>query len=640
MKFELLKLRAKNFVLYEDLNIDFQTLEGNLIFIVGKNLDISGTDSNGTGKTLIGDLITDLLFDKTIRGHSQQSFIGKFDKWCFSSLFVRESLSGEVYSIEKYRKHPKHGDKLFFKKGPKSKGSDLTKKTKALTYDIIWKTLGLNWHTFKNRNYFGQDDMGRFLRVTDAKKAEIIIDIQQLHSFEEARKLAHIQLRSSKSIVESKTVSLEHLEEKFVLAKKFYVDQKKSLKNQLDEERVMIFGLEKEISEKESKIKNVDYLKKQILVCEDEIKRIKGDLVKAVDIKAELSEITSDLSDIKIKISFETEARKKLTDKISGLKKEISDLKNKITVSCEKCGADLDGSRRMSSIRTVNLDLRENKAASEKKKKIIADLTNEKVKLVKAKNDLALSLLEYKSVISDHEELLKKHDDLKTKVVKNDKFLASIEFLKDKILDANKRIKIRAKNNLSAMKKDIDVQREEYASLKKEILRLKKEADKDEFAKAVFYKTIRSLFNSFLSDLNNHSNSLLDSLCDNDIDVQFRSRTERKSKKVVDEINVLISVDGAAPRNFKTYSGGERGRVEFVTQLALFLSSENSFPFLFLDEIFTGVDNSGRERMISLLQEIAEKGNKVFIVSNKVVPTGYGQIIEVVRKDSKSTINY
>ena len=195
MSFEFIRLRATNFVLYEDLEINFRELEGNLIFITGKNLDVSGTDSNCSGKTLIGDIFTDLLFDKTIRRHSQGSFIGKFGKWCSSSLLIEDTLSEKRYLIKKFRKHPKHGDKLFFIEQFKGKKKDLSRKTKADTYKRIAKVFGINWRTFRNRNYFGQDDPERFLKVTDAKKAEIIIDIQDLHDFQKAKDLSSSNLK-------------------------------------------------------------------------------------------------------------------------------------------------------------------------------------------------------------------------------------------------------------------------------------------------------------------------------------------------------------------------------------------------------------------------------------------------------------
>ena len=130
MSFEFVRLQAENFVLYENLDIKFEELEGNLIFITGKNLDVSGTDSNCSGKTLIGDIFTDLLFDKTIRRHSQGSFIGKFCKWCSSSILIKDTISKKNYLIKKFRNHPKYDDKVFFIEKFKSEKKNLSRKKK------------------------------------------------------------------------------------------------------------------------------------------------------------------------------------------------------------------------------------------------------------------------------------------------------------------------------------------------------------------------------------------------------------------------------------------------------------------------------------------------------------------------------
>jgi hypothetical protein len=258
MKFEFLELKALNFVLYKSLKIDFTELEGNLIFITGKNFDVSGVDSNCSGKSLIGDILTDLFFDKTVRRHSQKNFIGEWKKWCLTKITLRDTLTKDQYSIIKYRNHPTHNDKVFF---VKNTTVNLSKKTKADTYKVIAKVFGINWSTFKNRNFFGQDDDGRFLRVTDSKKADIIIDIQNLHDLQESQKKAKKNMKEIKLKLLIGETKLESIQEKIKFIEEFEEEEKERNEKDLSNAKVSLGRIRSEIKKKEIEInafENVD----------------------------------------------------------------------------------------------------------------------------------------------------------------------------------------------------------------------------------------------------------------------------------------------------------------------------------------------------------------------------------------------
>ncbi len=95
-----------------------------------------------------------------------------------------------------------------------------------------------------------------------------------------------------------------------------------------------------------------------------------------------------------------------------------------------------------------------------------------------------------------------------------------------------------------------------------------------EFSERAFETTIRTLFDGFLGNLNHYSNVYLGILSDNDIEVSFTPETKKASKEIVDKINAMVMVNGRKPRPFRTYSGGEIGKIEFSTQIALFSSAD------------------------------------------------------------------
>ena len=636
MIFEFLNLQASNFVLYESLNIDFTKLEGNLIFITGKNFDVSGVDSNCSGKSLIGDILTDLFFDKTIRRHGQKDFIGKWRKWCSTEITLKNTLTGDSYSIAKYRNHPIHKDKVFF---IKNTSVDLSKKTKADTYKVIAEIFGINWNTFKNRNFFGQDDDGRFLRVTDSKKADIIIDIQNLHDLQESQKKAKQNAKEIKRELLTKKVKLESVQEKIELIKKFEKRERENHEHNLEDIKASLEEFKFKIKKEKEKLNTFEDIDESLQEISNKVNKFEKKFKTLEKLEEQSAVKKADRSLVARDLDHQLKRLEEKTKEISGLKRELRNLKKLKTDSCKLCGAFLDSKKKAHILKITALKL----VAQEKLDVKIRDKITQ--------------LNENQTTISQELEVLQKKIDELLPCKKRMKILEKKRTSIEEIKLDRLRVEISLKESNQAFKRALkryddlrtsdalDKYKEEIASAikdlvfyEKQIKKMSIQRRKNDFSAVVFEKTIRNIFNNFLKDLNHSANDLLGTLCDNDIDVTFVGKTERASKKVVDSISVNISVDGTESRDFRTYSGGEKGRVELVTQLALFLSGDSNFPLLFLDEPFVGIDLSGRERIIHLLQDIAEKGNRVFVVSNKSVPTGYGSRIEVNRKDGKSEI--
>jgi len=640
--FEIERIEAKNFVLYENLSIDFSSFEGNLVFITGNNLDVSGTDSNCSGKSLIGDLITDILFDKTIRRHSQSSFIGKFGKGCYGEIVIRDTISNKRYWIKKYRNHPSLGDSLRFLVASASGSQDLSKKRKADTYKEIWKTFNINWNTFKNRNYFGQDDPDRFLRVTDAKKADIIVDIQDLSDLQKAKKVSHENVKKSVEEISSLDLKINNVKDQIKFLKSHIKDEKsksekkkKDLDSFLDKNKKEIMSLKNQLAKVSSEFSLSEY------------NEIKSNIENFSDLKDDFNGLLGDkgenerkLSVLKNKKQNETKRKDELIAKILQIENEISDLKKRLIIVCSKCGSKLNKESTKKSIHSLEKTIEGRAEELKKTEEKISEIIEKEESLKSSLKSLGLKIEKIKPKINKFDELESKYIFLKEKKAKKKILSETIKDLVKHSKNISSEIKLLIRNEAtSSLEKSLLKSETWLNELESEIKKSRGNKEKNEFSKSVFDKTIRNLFNDFLDNLNVYCNQFLDVLCDNDINVSFSPVAHRKSKKVVDEIRVLVSVDGGESRDFRTYSGGEKGRIDLVTQLALFSSADSTFPFLFLDEPFIGSDKTGRDRMIHLLQEISEKGNKVFVISNKNVPTGYGEKLEVVRKNGKAEIH-
>lgn len=639
--FEIIRLSAKNYVHYKNLDINFRELSDNLVFITGRNLDTAGSESNGSGKSVIGDLMTDLLLDKTIRGHSSGSFIGSFAKWNVGKIWIKNKITKDLYVIKKYRNHPIKKDKVFFvKKNIKGITSDLTRKKKLDTYAAIREEFSINWKTFKNRNYFGQRDFERFLAVTDSKKAEIIIDIMDLNDFQKCKNISRKNILNFVNQEKMSKVNLQNLKQRLEDHKSQKMHLERDILAHVDETKKEMIRVKKEFRDVKKKIVFARLSSKDISKMRITLGNLKGDLENFNPTLERISEIHEKSFTLESEIKNKTLDMKRLSDKILQEKKNIHDIKKQVITKCPTCGAILNPNRIKKSIKESKSKI------SEYIKR--RSLIQPKIKVLSEK------MAEVHRIASELEEakaklipLVKRRESVLKQVRKAEKWEALLLSFKKQQVDLksyHNRLQQGIENSvgkksLEKLVRNIEEVKNIIKDEEKNLEGIVAEREKNEFSEKVYEGTIRSLFNNFISNLNVFSNDYLGVLSDNDISVTFSPRTKQKSKKVVDKISVIVNVDNNSPRNFKTYSGGEIGKIEISTLLALFSSADSSFPFLFLDEPFHGVDGEGRDRIVNLLREKADEGNRIMVISHEDVVASYGLNLKVIRENGESRIN-
>jgi ABC-type branched-subunit amino acid transport system ATPase component len=642
---KILKIQAYNLFLFKELEIDFTTLS-NIVFINGSNEDVIGAESNGSGKSLIGDIITDVLFDKTIRKHSVDTFIGRFDKFSISSIYLKDSLTKTFYTIVKFRNSPEHKNKIFF--GKSSKYTEFTKytelaasaKTKKESYEIISETLNLEWDVFRNRNFFGQDDPDRFLNVTDAKKAELLIEMQNLSDLKECKEVSNKELGFLKKTFEKKQFEVESHKRLVSEA----LSSVKSLKEDINSEEIRI---KDEISKAESEIKSLNELSKKIdpELSSDEEKLLKNkkenldikikDVIK--ETSAKIENLNKDFSKIEKVLGSAQSQIENLQKNIAKDHLHIEGVFSEEIKKCRLCGSELGKKEREKTLEILKDQLENNNS-------LLSKITISKTENLIKKSEIIKEKSFWKEKSEKIQPLMQEREKINEIIVKNSSIKSKRENVQLKINEMQSRINILLKkldnpsfkNSLkSAMinaKKFIDEQKTLNVELEKLDVFIKKE----QFAKDVFDRTIRILFTDFINNLNVFSAQYMGLLCDDSVSIKFVPQVERKSKKIADEISVSLSIAGQKPRPFKTYSGGEKARAELSTQIALFSSADNSLSLLWLDEPFHGVDYDGRVRMLDLLQKVSSEGVQVIVVSHEDIPFGIGDSINILRKNNES----
>ena len=130
------------------------------------------------------------------------------------------------------------------------------------------------------------------------------------------------------------------------------------------------------------------------------------------------------------------------------------------------------------------------------------------------------------------------------------------------------------------------------------------------------------LIEQALPELEDQTNAILQRLSNYTMSVNFETQeaykdTRREDKK--ETLNIKIS-DGAATRDYETYSGGEAFRVNFAIRLALsrMLSHRAGarLQTLVIDEGFGNQDAEGRLRLVEAINLVRHDFEKILIITH------------------------
>ena len=159
---KLLKVQAQNFLSLKDVNIDLDNK--GLVLIKGKNLDNTSIDSNGSGKSSIVEALVYALYGRTIRGLKGDSVIHKLSKKNMKVALVIEDDNGDLYLIERYRKHSTHKTKSFIYKND----TDITPKSELDLNTFISDLIQMDYLTFTSSLLYTAESF-KFTSASDAQ---------------------------------------------------------------------------------------------------------------------------------------------------------------------------------------------------------------------------------------------------------------------------------------------------------------------------------------------------------------------------------------------------------------------------------------------------------------------------------------
>lgn len=579
-------IKINNILSIEDIELSLP--KSGLLLIDGYNFD--DNKSNGAGKTAILSAISWCLYNKFPRDVSITDFIRVGTKESHVSLSIE--IKNKTYHIKRSRPC---SFTIFDDFG------------NEYIEEEFYKILNLTYTQFILIVYFTQGLEDRFINLNDTNKKNFILQIINLDF-----------INSYKSLIDAdlKILSKELLE--------------------LNNESTL---LSYKISTHEELLIDESALKEEISSYEEEKETYKikiDDMLQQVTEDPNTSEIDELLNRVQKKIN-KINSYKGLLSAAIGEKSTVNKLKqpeDNFDYICPECNSELDMIKNKLHIHNSEL--------FEKKMQEFNEIKNNKL------SELDDKILKLQDLISEEDKFIsikKKAEISKSEIVsdfvKNDSL---IKEFKNKINHIDELIKIlnsKINNNIKNKNKIIEINK----ILSEVNINIQDKLNKQQQLECV--STILSpsgisayVLDNFLDLFNDKVKEYLEQISTN-MAYTISSFKENKSGSIVTKISNSLIIDGAK-RPIGSLSGGELKMLSLVIDLSLYdvvcHFMNDIYSPVILDEPFEYIDNTTKEKLVSLLDLKSKEKSIILVDHSSEVKSMFSSIIKIEKKNGISII--
>ena len=647
-------LKIHGYRSYVDAEIDFYKF-GNLFCVIGEN---------GAGKSSIIEMITTALYYRnscTDNNGAGMDEVINSDCDYFELQFCFEMNNSE-YLIQTKKQRNKTRELKFFIDGVDQ--SEKVSETQKKINDII----KLDYDVFLDTVCIGQGMSARFMHKKPNERKETLAQILDIKKYEAYEKEAKETKKTLKTKIDDLTRNIN-----FINSQQEDIDslnavinnnkqENEKMKETLKELNLELEAITKEKIEYESLINKNALILKQRKQLQSQLASLKKSIVSIkekleniqiedVDYNSKIDILQKEIDEKREAITSMKETISKLNTENSFFEKEKKAVKEKYRnlqeydkSICDFCGNEITSShkekhlnelkqsyeeidkkinsnnKKLNECKELGLKLSEKgKTLSQEKKKLQEQKeANEKAKVLKDKLENEASLLK------------KSYDEYKNQYKEN----TSIEIIdvQEKTFNDNEiRYKVNKINNsISENERSIGVAQSKLENALKNEKILKKLNDElsevklvlsdyDSASVAFGKKGIqKSIIKKDLPGIEIEINNILRLLSDNAMSIKFI--TDKKgNKKDIDTLDVIVQ-DGINVRNYETYSGGERFRIDFSCHIGLakFLTKRAgaSIDFFIVDEGLGSQDSSARQKFIDTLYKTSKIFKQVMCITH------------------------
>jgi len=603
---------------------DLDLKRAGLVSVRADNRDSAAADSNGAGKTTLFKAITWALYGKTIyRNETGNALVRQGSKGAKVTLTF--SVDGEQVKVTR-EKPTSSSATLIIERGGKALAGGVNE-----LQDEALRIVGLDFDTFRNTVLFGQNDTKRFAdpAATDATRKAILRDVLGLGVFDVARDAC---AKAGRAIVDE----LDVLQR-----------QEAGLTGRRDSNRLTeLRGLSADW--KDTHELEVKRLQDEAAEMEAEAAAIKADPGRAEKRVQSIEETLTNLMESSSKLDKELSAVREDCEralKVSagkqgllrgGIKSLTQRLEQMTNGICPVCFSDLSKGEaakhktefkdELELLRGQLADIEAKDAELEKQrdKKLSAE-SGERDKLDQKAAQARSDLLESKSALRKATDAKAEADALRRSAAqKQDEARRS----KDAVNPYTALIR-EAKAELETIDKGLKLLGTKMSVLNAEKLMA-------EFWSDGFGATgVQSWMMDIIADpLNDRANAYLQTLSDGDIKISIDTVSHTKSGEARDKFSITAEVE----HNGETApSGGQMRKIELAVELSLMdLVAERegaNVDLLCLDEVFDGLDATGKTRVLWLLDELRKTKGTILVVSHDADVKGSFDNVWTVVKD-------
>lgn len=628
---ELVNLTAKDFCCFEEFEITFQ--KQGLVWVTGENHDSEAASNNGCGKSTIFKALTWGLYGQTIDKEKGDKVIRQ---GCKKAQVDVKLFDGKVHwKVTRTRKKDSPDVAL-----TNLETGDKYDATKEEIQDRIIDMVGLDFLSFRNTVLYGQNDLIRFAhpRTKDSDRKEmlhrilrtgILADCYQeiLNERKETKKLLAEFEKKEESLIARREDADNYIEE--VKADSDLFESNKT--NAIEDFELEIEELKGDAEKlfEESKEEDEDELIFDFEGAEKELEKLKSFVVKEKKIREDIEELRGKNEERHARHNKASSEAVEFFSQAKSLEERLEDLEGDKCPICEsslttgtpaKLKKELEQKRKKANAQGASkkqeaegyLDtINSNKHKIYKLKEKLDEIGQKKIKL----RELEDQIVEQRDLEEENEERREKlRQEARSKIEEAKRVRAK---LREKKKEAN------------PYKITLEVLAKKRKDFSLEIKRAKKNIEEMASELSIIEFWVRGFSNqglpSFILDsimpfLSTQANKYLEILSDGDIKMEFATQRELKSKKDVvrDEIDITWEIEGV--QNFPP-SGGQLKKMEIATDFALMdlvATREGShIDLLALDEVLDGLDLEGRQRVLSLLQEMRKSRGSIFVISHE-----------------------
>lgn len=572
---KLRSVKIVNILSIEQAYVEFS--EDGLTLVQGWNHDVGR--ANGAGKTAIFNAITFALYDKLPRKITATEILRRGSKAGYVELCV--GVGADTYVVRRSR--PKG---VAFLKGS---------ETLTVTQEGWERILGLNYTQFILSMYCTQGASNRFLSIGDTEKKQFLLQLLNLEEFSSCKLLADAKVQALEAEQIALKAKLTNIESKVGAYSESLVDEEAMT--------VAIASDNADIKQYTGEIMQLQLVPKPDT---SKYQRLEE------DVQAKKSEITRAKTKREM---FHDQYRNLLAKEEPFNERDV----------CDHCGSSIDASAAKAVYR------------------------QEAEARQLAMGNLKLSIDELDAIIAKEGQLnelyVRLRDRKKTETKEYDTALSKLNQLQTLISLKQQQVKqltLKLQNNSELLSKikQLEASKQDIVNNTALILR-----------GIELYKTVSSMYSpmgaqayildSVIESFNEKVAEYVGILWSN-MSYELKSYKENVKGDVTAKFSETLIMDGK-PISIGSLSGGEFRALSLCVDFALVHVMERQFGIslspIILDEPFDGLDGSGRELIVELLEQLSVNRGIVIVDHSSEVKSMFSKVINVEKRDGISHIS-